>query len=337
MKAEPHVAIRGRVADTRAMGSQRAYATVRAGVPVQPRSPGLFGSSRKDRSGTAPTLRKQLLKWVGNKQRFAYEIIARFPSEFGAYYEPFLGSGAVLGTLAPRRAVGSDICEPLVGIWRMVQDAPEDLAASYEERWEEYQRDPGGAYGRTRANFNRDRRPEDLFFLSRSCYAGIIRFRRDGYLSTGIGPHTPVPPHEVRERILIWRERTVGAEFVACDFETTMARAGRGDLVYCDPPYSDSQAILYGAQDFTLERLYDAIRRAKSRGAHIALSIDGRKKTGGRRIELAVPDGLFESEVSVNCGRSMLRRLQMSGRTLEGEEVTDRLLLTWPRGGPMTG
>ena len=42
----------------------------------------------------------QLLKWIGNKQRFAHEIISNFPAKFDAYYEPFVGSGAVLGTLA---------------------------------------------------------------------------------------------------------------------------------------------------------------------------------------------------------------------------------------------
>ncbi len=49
--------------------------------------------------------RQQLLKWVGNKQRFAHQIISYFPGESGAYFEPFLGSGAVLATLAPDKAL----------------------------------------------------------------------------------------------------------------------------------------------------------------------------------------------------------------------------------------
>ena len=56
--------------------------------------------------------RLQLLKWVGNKQRFAHEIISYFPAKFDAYYEPFLGSGAVLGTLAPDKAL-LPICSSL--------------------------------------------------------------------------------------------------------------------------------------------------------------------------------------------------------------------------------
>jgi DNA adenine methylase len=45
--------------------------------------------------------------------------------------------------------------------------------------------------------------------------------------------------------------------------------------------------------------------------------------------DIPIPDDLFEHEVAVNCGRSMLRRFQLGGETLEGEVVKDRLLLTY--------
>ena len=52
-----------------------------------------------------------LLKWIGNKQRFAHTIASYFPKRFGTYFEPFLGSGAVLATVAPEVAVATDfIC-----------------------------------------------------------------------------------------------------------------------------------------------------------------------------------------------------------------------------------
>ncbi len=54
----------------------------------------------------------QLLKWIGNKQRFAHEIASYFPERFGTYHEPFLGSGAVLATLAPQRGFASDVFPP---------------------------------------------------------------------------------------------------------------------------------------------------------------------------------------------------------------------------------
>jgi DNA adenine methylase len=100
-------------------------------------------------------------------------------------------------------------------------------------------------------------------------------------------------------------------------------------MVYCDPPYSHSQSILYGAQDFQLERLLAAIERCKSRGVRVALSIDGSKRSGNQLCDVEIPEGLFEEEAYVNCGRSMLRRFQMKGESLEAEEVRDRLLLTY--------
>ena len=36
-------------------------------------------------------------KWVGNKQKQADTIIRYFPTSFDRYFEPFLGSGGVLG------------------------------------------------------------------------------------------------------------------------------------------------------------------------------------------------------------------------------------------------
>jgi len=271
----------------------------------------------------------QLLKWVGNKQRFAHEIAMYFPADYGTYHEPFLGSGAVLGTVAPPRAKASDACAPLIDIWNLVHRDPDHLADSYRERWHEFMSDRAGTYERVRERFNRKHNPEDLFFLARTCYAGIIRFRTDGYMSTPIGPHRPVPPDSVAYRIQLWAERTCGASFTCQDFECALDAAQCGDLVYCDPPYSDTQAILYGAQAFSLNRLFHAIQRAKQRGVRVALSIDGRKKSGRRRVQVNAPPGLFETECSIACGRSMLRRLQMAGMTLESEEVTDRLLLTW--------
>ena len=61
----------------------------------------------------------------------------------------------------------------------------------------------------------------------------------------------------------------------------------------------------------------------------MALSIDGTKKSGEMNCDLPIPDDLFKEEIFVNVGRSMLRRFQMEGQTLESEVVSDRLLLTY--------
>ena len=108
-----------------------------------------------------------------------------------------------------------------------------------------------------------------------------------------------------------------------------MARAGQGDVVYCDPPYVHSQAILYGSQDFLLARLWRAIEECKSRDARVILSFDGMKKSGRVYTVIDAPEGLFEHELMLDCGRSMLRRFQKRGEDMAGERVYNRLLLTW--------
>ena len=276
-------------------------------------------------------LKGQLLKWIGNKQRFAAEIVSYFPSRFGRYFEPFLGSGAVLARLAPKNALGSDNFAPLIEIWQTLKSSPKTLKAWYAERWHAYfEGDRASEYKRLRASYNAAPNGADLLFLCRACYGGVVRFRKaDGHISTQIGIHDPISPESFNRRVDEWRRRTAGAEFFVMDYERAMDKAHEGDVIYCDPPYSHSQSILYGAQDFDLAHLLEAIERCKARGVRVALSIDGTKRSGTHICNLPIPERLFEREVSISCGRSMLKRFQMNGRSLEGESVTDRLFLTY--------
>lgn len=275
----------------------------------------------------------QLLKWVGNKQKFAHEIIGHFPQRFGTYYEPFLGSGAVLATLAPDKAVASDTFAPLVEIWRALSDDPEQLKSWYAARYDLYmQGDRVQQYEAIKAAYNARPNGADFLFLTRSCYGGVVRFRKkDGYMSTPCGAHLPMKPASFNRRVDLWATRLSGTQFEQADYKDILERARAGDLVYCDPPYGDSQSILYGAQGFEIEELFTAIEGCKARGVFVALSLDGTKKSGRHHCPVHVPERLFEQTIMVNLGRSMLRRFQMAGQSLEGEQVHDRLLLSYPK------
>lgn len=272
----------------------------------------------------------QLLKWIGNKQRFAHEIISFFPKRFGTYHEPFLGSGAVLGVLAPRKAEAADSFEPLITIWQTLKQNPDQVKLWYRERWEESQQgEKVEQYEKIKARYNAEANAADFLFLTRAAYGGVMRFRKaDGYMSTPCGAHKPIHFGTFSRRVDEWAERVRGAEFFHREYGESLERAREGDVVYCDPPYSHSQAILYGAQGFDQSDLFRRIEKAKSRGVFVALSLDGSKKSGEKDCDYDIPPSLFERQVAVNCGRSMLKRFQMGGQTLEGEVVTDRLLLT---------
>lgn len=280
-------------------------------------------------NGKAPA--RQLLKWIGNKQRFAGEIIGYFPRTFGCYYEPFLGSGAVLASLAPERAVASDTFRPLIDIWQALRAQPAELKRWYSERHALIaEKGKRAAYDHVRDSYNARPNGADLLFLCRACYGGVVRFRqRDGYMSTPCGIHDAIDPKSFADRVDDWHARVRGTEFRLADYREVMRAASSGDLVYCDPPYKHSQAILYGAQKFELFELFDSIAECARRGVSVVLSIDGTKKSGTFQCSLPIPNGLFRREILIDCGRSMLRRFQMNGQSLETECVSDRLLLTF--------
>jgi DNA adenine methylase len=275
--------------------------------------------------------RGQLLKWIGNKQRFARKIVSFFPDRFNRYYEPFLGSGAVLGTLARDDSVGADSFKPLAEIWQTLARSPGTLKQWYEQRWHlTANQGKKEAYEAIKQSYNSHPNAADLLFLCRSCYGGVVRFRQaDGYMSTPCGIHNPISPAAFSKRVDEWHARVNKATFVHAEYEDTMSKAREGDLIYCDPPYSHTQSILYGAQSFSLERLFEVIAACKSRGVFVALSIDGQKRSGRLKCDLPPVDGLFEREILLDCGRSMLKRFQMNGLSLEDEVVHDRLLLTY--------
>ena len=276
-------------------------------------------------------LSQQLLKWVGNKQRFAHEIISYFPKDMKRYYEPFLGSGAVLATLAPGNALASDIFKELIQIFQNLRISPGVVKEWYRERYDLISGDNKQTiYEMVKDSYNRNPNPADLLFLSRTCYGGVIRFRKeDGYISTPVGIHNPMKPDSFSYRVDLWHDRVKNTEFVHANFVETMRLAKKGDLIYCDPPYADSQSILYGAQLFNLEQLLEEITHCKEKGVRVVLSIDGTKKSGNHLVDLPIPAHLFEREVFVNVGKSMLKRFQMNGKTLHGENVRDRLLLSY--------
>lgn len=289
--------------------------------------PSLFGPDTEGKELVPPP---QFLKWIGNKQRFAPKIAAYVPADYRRYFEPFVGSGAVLGAMGPAVGIAGDTHRPLVELWQLLQTDSDSLLSHYSRLWHDFQHDRNDTYQRAKASYNASPNPRDLLFLCRSCYGGVVRFRmRDGFMSTPIGPHNPVPPASLKKRMDAWRQRIKGTTFRLADYSETMAEAGEGDVIYCDPPYKYSQTILYGAQTFRVADLWKAIERCVSRGAKVLVSLDGNKKSGSVTTEFEIPAGLFKREEMIDCGRSMLRRFQMAGETLEAEVVQDRLLLTW--------
>lgn len=281
-----------------------------------------------------------LLKWIGNKQRFAETIISYMPETFNDYYEPFLGSGAVMAQLLEMdrtqmfphfdHAYGSDILPFLIEIFQMVKTEPFKLTNYYQKEIIKYYQNPAECYLQIRDRFNVNHNALDFCLLCRTCYSGVVRFRKsDGYMSTPQGPHNPIHPSTFSNRVNIWSTLLEKASFRCESFAVAMDRAKPGDVVYCDPPYTHSQSIIYGAQSFDIDLLWRKIRACKDRGVKVLLSINGTRESRKKDISIVAPDGLFEREILIDCGKSMIDRLQNSGQEMQNEEVHDKLCLTW--------
>lgn len=281
-----------------------------------------------------------LLKWIGNKQRFADTIISFMPDNFNNYYEPFLGSGAVLAELLnadqnkiyPKfyHAYGSDVLPFLIEIFDLVKTNPSALTDYYRDEILKYTEDPVTQYDIIKDRFNQNHNPYDFLLLSRTCYSGVIRFRKaDGFMSTPRGPHKPISADTFEKRAKQWNILLQKATFNCENFTDAMDRAQDGDLIYCDPPYTHSQSIIYGAQSFDIETLWKKISECKSRGVKVMLSINGMRDSQKKDISITPPGGLFERKMLVDCGTSMIDRLQNNGKQMKNKKVDDQLFLTW--------
>ena len=59
------------------------------------------------------------------------------------------------------------------------------------------------------------------------------------------------------------------------------------------------------------------------------LSINVMRESKKKDISVEIPEGLFERKIIVDCGTSMIDRLQNSGKEMIDEKVDNLLLLTW--------
>ena len=108
-------------------------------------------------------------------------------------------------------------------------------------------------------------------------------------------------PESFSSRVDEWYQRTKEVEFRLLNYDEAMDLSKRGDVVYCDPPYSYSQGILYGAQTFDLIHLFEMIERCKQRGVAVVLRNWESITSGILRFDGVVPlmTGSASSEIEL--------------------------------------
>ena len=183
-----------------------------------------------------------VVKWVGSKRQLLPQILPLIPKRMSAYCEPFLGGGAVLFALQPRRALVNDLNQDLITVYRVIKENADALIEhlSRHENTPEY-------FYRIR-DLDRDReayaalsdveKASRLLYLNKTCYNGLFRVNASGAFNSPYGHYRR--PNIVNEQTI----RGVSRYFNSCDitffsedFAAVLDRVPRGGFVYLDPPY----------------------------------------------------------------------------------------------------
>jgi DNA adenine methylase len=76
---------------------------------------------------------KTFIRWKGNKTAHINKFIEFIPEITGTYIEPFLGSGALLLKLEPKKWIINDINKDLFYVWKCVKNNPQDIIDGFKK------------------------------------------------------------------------------------------------------------------------------------------------------------------------------------------------------------
>jgi DNA adenine methylase len=76
---------------------------------------------------------KTFIKWQGNKSKHLNKFIEYIPDFSGTYIEPFVGSGALLLKLQPKKWIINDLNKDLINIWNQVKNNPDQIIKIFKE------------------------------------------------------------------------------------------------------------------------------------------------------------------------------------------------------------
>lgn len=224
-----------------------------------------------------------VVKWAGGKRQLLQEINEYIPQRISTYYEPFLGGGALLYHLQPRRAIVSDTNKELINVYNVIRDNVEELIhdlAQHINSEEHYyyvrEMDRTPQYERM-SNIQKASR---IIFLNKTCYNGLFRVNSQGQFNVPYGKYKkPNIVNEIVLRAVSGFLNSNDIRFLNVDYEESLYGIRRGAFVYFDPPYdpvSDTSSFTgYTLDGFGRDeqlRLKQICDRLNQRGIKFLLS-----------------------------------------------------------------
>lgn len=183
-----------------------------------------------------------VLKWVGGKRQLMTEIKKYVPKKYTTYYEPFIGGGAVLFEIQPKKAVINDVNEELINLYTVIRDNVEELIIDLGH----YENTEGCFYETRELDRNEElynqltpiKRASRMHFLNKTCYNGLFRVNSSGQFNTPFGNYkNPNITNEITLRAVSKYFNEANITFLNTDFEEALRGIRKGSFVYFDPPY----------------------------------------------------------------------------------------------------
>lgn len=227
-----------------------------------------------------------VLKWAGGKRQLLPQLQEYFPKKkYTKYYEPFVGGGAVLFHLQPKKAVINDYNEDLINLYICIKNNLEELIEKL--KYYETKNDSVSYYeirGVDRTDEYKNWTPVEkaarLVYLNRTCYNGLFRMNSAGQFNSPYGSYkNPCICNEpvLRAMNKFFNENEI--EFRTGDFEDACKDAPKGSFIYLDPPYDQYDEQLnfvgYTKDGFTRDdqiRLKKMCDKLIEKGCYVMIS-----------------------------------------------------------------
>lgn len=228
---------------------------------------------------------KPITKWVGGKRQLLDDLNALKPEKFNRYFEPFIGGGAFLFSLAPENAVINDFNSDLVNLYRVVKDKPKELISKLEEHAKnnakEYYLDLRELDRSEAINQLSDvEKAARILYMLKVDFNGLYRVNSKNQFNVPYGRYKnpKIADHDnIMSVSNFFNESKI--EILNGDFADAVKSAETGDFVYFDPPYipvtPTAAFTSYTSAGFNIadqERLRDLFFELDKKGVNVMLS-----------------------------------------------------------------
>ena len=228
---------------------------------------------------------KPIIKWAGGKAQLLDRIVDRMPKEYGHYYEPFIGGGALLFKLATHSSTINDINKELIHLYNTIKDEKDAFVdeltridLQHEDGFKDF-------YLQKRVDYNNkiidqvyDVEMAALFvYLNKHCFNGLYRVNSKGLFNVPFNNKKSGKSFEldnINEISKFFKSITI----LNGDFEDAVKDAKEGDFVFFDSPYdliSDTSFESYTKSGFPKEehiRLANVFKELSDRGVYCMLT-----------------------------------------------------------------